>query len=79
MPYYHFQWTPEALEHLEEHDIDPEDYESIVREARVTGKSRSSKLPATLGYTSDGRFVFAVYKFIDETTIEPVTAYEVGD
>ena len=43
------------------------------------GVSRSSGLPAVWGYTPDGRYIMAVYEELDETTILPVTAYEVPE
>jgi hypothetical protein len=36
-------------------------------------------LPAAFGYTDDGRYLIAVYDFVDDVTILPVTAYEVPE
>ena len=72
-----FIWTDEAIEHLDEHNISPEDFEDVVCRPIGVGKSRSSGLPVAFGYTEDGRYFIAVYKMLDETTVFPVTAYEV--
>jgi hypothetical protein len=40
-------------------------------------QSESSGYPAAFGHTRDGRFIIAVFEYLDETTILPVTAYEV--
>ena len=77
MPSHEFIWTDEAIEHLDGHNISPEDFEDVVCRPIGVGKSRSSGLPVAFGYTEDGRYFIAVYKMLDETTVFPVTAYEV--
>lgn len=79
MPYYFFQWTDEIIEHLAEHDLTCEDFERVVCSPEKVRKSRSSGLPAAFGYTEDGRYIIAVYKQLDDMTILPVTAYDIGD
>jgi hypothetical protein len=37
------------------------------------------ELPVAWGYTSDGRYIIAVYEHVDELTVIPVTAYEVPE
>ena len=79
MAYYEFIWTDGIIEHIGEHGIPAQDFENVVCHPVGTGKSRSSGLPAAFGYTSDGRYIIAVYEMLDETTILPVTAYEVSE
>jgi hypothetical protein len=79
MPYYEFIWTDTAIENLDEHEVSPNDFEDVVSHPVGTGKSRSSGLPVAFGYTSDGRYVIAVYKMLDQTTVLPATAYEVNE
>jgi uncharacterized DUF497 family protein len=79
MPYYEFIWTDTAIEHLDEHDVSAEDFEDVVTNPISVGRSRSSGLPVAFGYTSDGRYVMAVYKMLDEMTVLSVTAYEVNE
>jgi uncharacterized DUF497 family protein len=79
MPYYDFFWTDELITHLAEHDIDPRDFERVVMKPVDVDNSHSSGSPAAFGYTQDGRFIIAVYEYLDETTILPVTAYEVPE
>ena len=70
MPYFDFFWTDELVAHLAEHDISSKDFERVVMHPFDTDKSHSS------GH--DAAFV-AVYEYLDETTILPVTAYEVPE
>jgi uncharacterized DUF497 family protein len=79
MPYFEFLWTDKTVEHIAEHDISTEDFEEIIRHPVSRSRSRSSGLPAAFGYTSDGRYVIAIYELLDETTIIPVTAFEVDE
>jgi hypothetical protein len=79
MPYYEFLWTDEIAEHLAEHGISQDDFERVVCHPLSKGMSRSSNLPAAWGYTSDGRYIIAVYEELDEVTILPVTAYAVAE
>jgi hypothetical protein len=79
MPFFIFHWTDEIVEHLAEHGITPEDFQEVFEQNhRRCSKlrSRRSKLPACTGFTEDGRELFCVYKRINETEIEPVTAFE---
>ena len=55
------------------------DFEQVVCNPYSKGYSRSSGLPAAWGHTADGRYIMAVYEELDETTILPVTAYEVPE
>ena len=41
--------------------------------------SQSSGRPCAFGYTPDGRYLICFYEMLDELTILPVTAYEVGE
>lgn len=72
-----FHWSDEIVEHLAEHDVTPEEFEEVVRSARLRTRSRSSHLPAVSGWTR-GRHLFCVYRLLTPQDIEPVTAYEVG-
>lgn len=79
MPLYLFQWTDEVAEHIEQHGVSVDDFEFVVQNPDHETISRSSGLPASIGYTVDGRLIFAVYEFIDEITVLPVTAYEINE
>ena len=79
MPFYFFASTDEVIEHLAEHDLTPDDFERVVCNPDKVRPSRSSGLPSAFGYTEDGRHIIAVYKHLDDMTILPVTAYEIGE
>jgi hypothetical protein len=77
MAYFEFVWTDEIIEHLAEHDVSPEDFQEVVREPEEIGESRSSGRPCCWGETPDGRYLLCVFEKLDDSTILPITAYEV--
>jgi hypothetical protein len=79
MPYYFFIWTPEIVDHLAEHDVDPEEFEYVVNNPESMDRSRSTGNPVAFGWTPSGKYLCCVFERIDTDTIEPVTAYEVKD
>jgi len=79
MAHFEFLWTDEPVAHLAEHGISQDDFEYVVCHPYSKGYRRSSGLPAVWRHTTDGRYIMAVYEELDETTILPVTAYEVPE
>ena len=79
MAFLDFIWTEEIIKHLSDHGISQDDFEAVVCHPTSTGLSRSSGLPVSWGYTSDGRYILVVYERIEQETILPVTAYEVRE
>ena len=79
MPKFDFVWNDDIVEHILEHGVSQDDFEDVVCNPWAKGFSRSSGLPVVWGYTSDGRYIMAVYEPLDELTILPVTAYEVPE
>ena len=53
--------------------------ESVICNSLETKTSRSSGRPVATGYVPDGRLVIVVYEQIDESTVCPVSAYEIGN
>lgn len=81
MPWYQYFWTEEAIEHLAEHDISPDDFEFVLEHpTSKTVLSDSSGRPLVFGFTTDGRYVAAVFELLpDGITVIPVTSYEVPE
>ena len=77
MPYYEFVWTEEIVQHLAEHGVTPDEFESVVSNPESRDKSRKTRRPCCFGETSDGRYLYCVYEMLDDDTVIPVTAYEV--
>jgi hypothetical protein len=77
--YLHFIWTDEIIDHLAEHGISQEDFERVVCHPSRKGMSRTTRLPAAWGYTTDGRYIMTVSEELDRVTVLPVTAYEVRE
>jgi len=79
MPYFEFLWTSENTAHIAEHGVSPADFEAVVLHSVNRGISRRSLLPVAWGYTSDGRYIMAVYEPVDDITVCAVTAYGVPE
>jgi hypothetical protein len=45
MPYYFFLWHAEIIEHLAEHGVTPEEFESVVGDPESEGVSESTGRP----------------------------------
>jgi hypothetical protein len=78
MPYYDFLWDDEALDHIAQHGVSREEFEFCVQHPDRLSESWSSGRDCCWGTLDDGRRLFCVYEMIDQVTIYPVTAYEVG-
>jgi hypothetical protein len=53
--------------------------EAIISHPEFADVSRSSGLPVAFGHLMDGRFVIVVYSWVDQATVQPITAYEVPE
>jgi uncharacterized DUF497 family protein len=78
VPYF-FYWTQENVAHLEEHDVSPEEFEEVVSDPEETDTSRTTGRSIAFGLTSTGKYLACVYEMLDETTVYPITAYEVDE
>jgi len=77
MPWYICLWTEETIDHVAQHGITPDEFESVVMKPARTGLTRKTGRHFAEGQLEDGRWIFCVYEQIDETYLEPVTAFEV--
>ena len=65
------------VQHCAEHGITMEEVEEVFQNAMDADISRSSGRPVVFGDTHTGRHLMVVFEVIDESTVYPVTAYEV--
>ena len=82
MKFLRIIWDFEAngnVQHIDEHDLTPEDVEFVLRESDRETASDSSHRPCVFGYTPDDEYIIVVFEWIDEDTILPITAYEVPE
>ena len=79
MPFYLFIWNDQVEEHLVGHGVTPDEFEEVVCDPDEVNQSRSSGRPIAFGETSTGKYLACVYELLDDTTVLPVTAYEVED
>lgn len=76
MPFYFCIWNDDNIEHLAEHGVTPDEFEDVVTDPESVRTSKSSGRPLAFGWIN-GRCLACVYDIIDDSTIYPVTAYEV--
>jgi hypothetical protein len=74
MPKFEFDWTPRALQKLEDNGVTREDFEQVVLKARRIEYSRSSGHPACRGRLGS-RVLFCVFENIDGWRVRPITAF----
>ena len=67
------------VEHVDDHDLTPEDVEYVLENAQAPAESDSSGRPCVFGYTPDDEYIIVVFEWLDRDTILPVTAYEVPE
>lgn len=79
MPLFEFIWLDGVIEKLAEREISIDEIEAIVNRPEWQDRSRSTGLPVAFGHLTDGRLVIVVYRWIDRSTVQPITAYEVPD
>ena len=79
MAYFEFIWIDSVVEKLAERELSTEDVEGIVNTPAGQDLSRSTGLPVAFGHLADGRFVIVVYHWLDQFTVQPITAYEVPE
>jgi uncharacterized DUF497 family protein len=79
MPYYFFIWDDDNERHIREHGVTMDEFEEVVCEPGSTGESRATGRPIAFGYTSTGKYLACVYDWFDESTVYPITAYDVGE
>jgi len=56
-----------------------DEIEAIISHPEFEDLSRSSGLPVAFGHLMDGRLVIVVYRWVDQVTVQPITAYEVPE
>lgn len=78
MPYRICQWSPEIEEHLAIHGVTAAEFEEVVCRPDYETRARRSGLPAAVGWVN-GRKLFCVFRPLDETNVEPVTAFELDN
>jgi hypothetical protein len=76
---FQIHWSDEIIEHLAEHDVTPEDFESVIENYDEEVDSRSSGRKARIGWDDSGRLLFCAFERLNESEIIPVTAYEIGE
>ncbi|MBU4272316.1 MAG: hypothetical protein KKE86_06520 [Planctomycetes bacterium] len=79
MPFYYFIWNDRIEEYLAQHGVTPDEFEEVVCDPDEADQSQSSDRTIAFGETSTGRFIACVYELLDDTTVLPVTAFEVED
>lgn len=79
MPWFDIIWTDEVEEHIAQHDLNLDDVRYVLENFESETVSRSSGRPIRFAMIPDGRQVAVVFEYVDDITLEPVTAYPLED
>jgi uncharacterized DUF497 family protein len=79
VPFYLFIWNDAVERHVAAHGVTRAEFREVVCDPDEVAQSRSSGRAIAFGETSTGKYLACVYELLDETTVLPVTAYEVED
>ncbi|MGE3242336.1 MAG: hypothetical protein AB7G28_21210 [Pirellulales bacterium] len=84
MPWFDVVWDlpddPNGnVQHIAEHGLTPPDIEYVLNNPRRRVVSRSSGRPMVFGRTPSGEEIVVVYDELDDSTVYPVTAYQVEE
>jgi hypothetical protein len=63
--------------HIDEHGITKDEVAEVLQNPLSESVSRSSGRPIAFGVTSTGKSIAVIYELVDDSTVYPVTAYEV--
>jgi uncharacterized DUF497 family protein len=66
------------VRHCAEHGVTPEEVEQVFENILDTDRSRTSGRPVVFGLTNAGRHLMVVFEIVDDSTVNPITAYEVS-
>jgi len=79
MPFYFIRWNDYRLGKLEDHGVDPEDFEAIVQDPEDVERSHTGRLIA-FGNDCEGHLLACVYDLdADGINVHPITAYRIED
>ena len=79
MSFFDFIWVDAVIDKLAEREISADEIEAITSHPEFADVTRSSGLPVAFGHLIDGRFVIVDYRWVDQITVQPITAYEVPE
>jgi len=82
MAFYFILWNDEPGENVDkilQHGLTVDDVEFVLNNPEGHGTSRSSNRPFVVGTTPDGDYIMVIYDWIDDDTINPVTAYDIDE
>ena len=67
------------VQHLADHGVSREEFEEIIFHPHAFDRSRSTGRHIAIGETSTGRTLIVVFDELDDSTIYPITAYELEE
>jgi len=65
------------VSHCAEHGVTKEEVEEVMENPTDEDVSRTTGYPVVFGSTKRGRHLLIVFERIDDTTVYPITAYQV--
>lgn len=67
------------VQHIAEHGVSREEFEQVVLHPHTLDRSRSTGRRIAIGDTLTGRILIVVFDELDDSTIYPITAYDLED
>jgi len=64
------------VQHIADHGVSREEVEEVVFHPHSLDRSRSTGRHIAIGETSTGRMLIVVFEEVDDSTVYPITAYE---
>jgi uncharacterized DUF497 family protein len=65
------------VQHIADHGVSRDEFEEVLSHPHVLDRSRSTGRHIAIGETSTGRTLIVVFEELDDSTIYPVTAYDI--
>lgn len=78
MPLFQFLWTPDAIDHVAQHGVTPEEFTEVALFPDYEEKPhRKPNRVAAYGETSNGKYLKVIYDILEDGfSAYPVTAFE---
>ncbi len=75
MPWLDILWTDDVLEKVQERGIEQDEVYELIRNSTRFERSRSTGLPLVRGTVASGRYLVVIFDWVDDITVQIVTAF----
>ena len=75
----HLEWDDYRVEHIAQHDVEPEEVEQVCQDSLHLAHREGRNRYRLYGQTADGRYLFVVLEHIQGTIFKPITARDMTE